>query len=126
MPWWAISYLIILLVIILISIIKDVIDHKDVHYIFAEFTSGAIETGLVIACWYTGLAYFLSWLIIPLLLYSIIWDQYALAQMKAEKHNDLTDTENEDMHHYSKLFAFLLVLPAYAAGIYLSYTLIYN
>jgi len=124
MPWWVIAYLVFLGLVILVSIIKDFIDHRAVPYIAAEFISGAISVSFIIAYWYAELADTLSWLIIPLLIYSIGWDQYALRQMKKTEYDDLTEQENKDMHKYSKLFAISFVLPCYLAGLYLSYQLI--
>lgn len=126
MPWWVIAYLVLLVLIILISIIKDVIDHRGITYIAAEFASGTIGVSFVIACWYSELANTLSWLVIPLLIYSVFWDQYALRYMERTEYKDLSEQENDDMHKYSKLFAILFVLPCYIAGLYLSYQLFQN
>jgi len=123
MPWWAIAYLVFLAVIVLISIIKDFIDHHAIPYIAAEFISGAISVSFIVAYWYSELANTLSWLVIPLLIYSVSWDQYALHHMKKADYEDLTEQENKDMHKYSKLFAISFVLPSYIAGLYLSYQL---
>jgi len=124
MPWWAIAYLVFLVLIILVSIVKDFIDHRAIPYITAEFISGAISVSFIIAYWYTELANTLSWLVIPLLIYSVGWDQYALRHMKKVAYDDLTEQENSDMHKYSKLFAVVFVLPSYLAGLYLSYQII--
>jgi len=104
MPEWAIAYLVFLALIVLISIIKDVIDQRCLHYISAEFSSGVIGISFIIAC----------------------WDQYALQHMKKSNYEDLSKQENEDMLKYSKLFAVLFVVPCYIAGLYLSYQLIQN
>jgi hypothetical protein len=124
MPWWAIAYLVILLLIVIISIIKDIADHRHFTYVFAELASGIVSVSFIFACWYTELANILSWAVIPLLIYTISWDQYALRHMKKAVYRDLTETENKDMHQYSKLFAVLFMLPCYAAGACLSYQLL--
>jgi hypothetical protein len=126
MPWWTIAYLVFLVLVILISIIKDVIDHRPVPYVAAEFISGAIGVSFIVACWYTELATALSWLVIPLLIYSVAWDQYALRHMEKADYGDLTEHENNEMHKYSKLFAIFFVLPCYIAGLYLSYQFFQN
>jgi len=126
MPWWVIAYLVFLALIILISIIKDIIDQRRLHYIFAEFASGVSGISLIIACLHQGLASILGWFVIPMLIYSVSWDQYALQHMKKPTYKDLSELENEDMHKYSKLFAVLFVLPCYIAGLYLSYQVIQN
>ena len=126
MPWWAIAYLVFLALIISISIIKDIIDQRSIRYISAEFISGIIGISFIIACWYSELAGILSWLIIPMLIYSVSWDQYSLQHMKKSNYKDLSEQENDDMHKYSKLFAVLFVTPCYIAGLYLSYQLLQN
>jgi len=126
MPWWAITYLIILLLIIIISIIKDIVDHRHFSYVFAELASGVASVSFILACWNAELTSILSWFVIPLLIYSISWDQYALRHMKKAKYRDLTDLENKHMHQYSKLFAVLFMLPCYTAGVYLTYLLLQN
>jgi len=126
MPEWAIAYLVFLALIVLISIIKDVIDQRRLHYISAEFSSGVIGISFIIACWHQGLANTLNWFVIPMFIYSVSWDQYALQHMKKSNYEDLSKQENEDMLKYSKLFAVLFVVPCYIAGLYLSYQLIQN
>ena len=126
MPWWAITYLVILILLILLSIIKDIIDNRGIAYVSAEVVSGAAGASFIIASWYSTLAHMLSWSIIPLLIFSIAWDQYALQHIKKTDYKDLTEKENDDMHYYSKLFAIGFVFPCYLAGLYLIYQLIQN
>ena len=124
MPWWAIAYLIILSVVILISIAKDFVDKRSLVYILGEFSSGAIGFLFIYSYWRDELSQLISWLVIPLLLYAIAWDQYALSKMKKSNYEDLSIEENLDMDRYSKLFAILFILPCYIAGALLSYRLI--
>ncbi|TNF33992.1 MAG: hypothetical protein EP315_07800 [Gammaproteobacteria bacterium] len=123
MPWWSILYLVILSIVILISLIKDYIDKRPFSYILGEFLSGAIGFTLVIAVWKQNLAGSLGWLVVPMLLYAIAWDQYALSKMRKSSYPDLTEEENRDMDRYSKIFAVLFVLPCYLAGAVLGYRL---
>ena len=126
MPWWAIAYLVFLVLILSISVIKDIIDQRGLYYIFSEFASGIVGISFIIACWHSGLASILSWFVIPMLIGSVSWDLYALRHMKKTNYKDLSEQENEDMHKFSKLFAVLFVSPCYIAGLYLSYQLIQN
>ncbi|MBI3187751.1 MAG: hypothetical protein HYZ31_07840, partial [Gammaproteobacteria bacterium] len=71
-----------------------------------------------------GITDLIGWLVIPLLLFTIIWDQFALSRMKKSSYADLTENENKDMDKYSKLFAFLFISPCYIAGTLLSWRLI--
>ena len=124
MPWWAILYLVILSIVIIISVIKEFIDKKNLIHIFFELTSGALGFIFIIAVWNEDLTSFINWLVFPLLLYTIAWDQYALSQMKKSSYEDLSDQENKDMDRYSKLFAILFVLPCYFSGGLLAYRFI--
>jgi len=121
MPWWAILYLIILAIVIIISVVKEFIDKRNQLHIFAEFASGALGFLFIIAIWNEQLATMMSWYVIPLLLYTISWDFYALSHMKKSAYKDLSEQENKDMDRYSKLFAILFVLPCYFSGGLLAY-----
>ncbi len=121
MPWWAILYLIILSIVIIISVIKEFTDKRNMLYIFAEFLSGTIGLIFIIAIWKDNLAAVIGALVLPLLLYSISWDLYALSHMKKSSYEDLSDQENKDMDKYSKLFAILFVTPCYFSGGLLTY-----
>jgi hypothetical protein len=121
MPWWAILYLVLLAVTIIISVVKEFIDKRNLLHIFAEFTSGALGFVFVIAIWNEDMHSMIGGLILPLLLYTITWDQFALTNMKKSSYEDLSDQENQDMDRYSKLFAILFVLPCYFAGGLLTY-----
>jgi len=123
MPWWAILYLVILSIVIIISVIKEFIDKRNLLHIFAEFASGSIGFIFIIAVWKENLATMIGWFVLPLLLFSIIWDQYSLTHMKNSSYEDLSDQENKDMDRYSKLFAILFVLPCYISGGLLAYRL---
>lgn len=124
MPWWAIAYLVLLTVVILISVIKDFLDKKNLGYILAEFVSGAIGFYFVLSIWNEAYALMLGWFLVPMFLYSIIWDQYALTHMTPSSYEDLSDKENADMDRYCRIFAVIFVLPCYIAGGYLIYSLI--
>lgn len=121
MPWWAIAYLVILTVVVLISVVKDYYDHRSVAYMTGEFISGALGFIFILGYWQQQLASLLSWFVIPLLLYAILWDQYALSKMKQSAYPDLTEQENRDMDRYSKIFAMIFVSPSYIAGGLLAY-----
>ena len=121
MPWWAIAYLVILTVVILISVIKDYFDKRSLPYISGEIISGALGFIFIVGYWKDDLANTISWLVIPLLLFAIAWDQYALSKMKKSNYPDLTEQENRDMDRYSKIFAMTFVSPCYLAGALLSY-----
>ena len=123
MPWWAITYLVVLSSVILISLVKDYRDKRNPAYIIGEFVSGAIGFIFIFGYWHPDLVKLLSWLIVPALIYAIVWDQYALRFMKASSYPDLTDQENRDMDRYSKIFAILFILPCYITGALLSYQL---
>ena len=116
MPWWVILYLIILFFVIIISVIKNFIDKRNLPHIFFEFASGTLGFIFIIAIWKEELATMMSWYVIPLLLYTISWDFYSLSHMKKNSYKDLSDQENKDMDLYSKLFAILFVLPCYFSG----------
>lgn len=124
MPWWVITYLVALTLVITISLIKDCRDKRSILYMLAEFASGG--TGFVFVYGYFNpeIAGILGWLIIPLLAYTIVWDQFALSKMKKSAYADLSEQENAEMDKYSKLFAFLFISPCYIAGILLSWQLI--
>ncbi len=121
MPWWAIAYLVILMIVLVISIVKDYIDHRGYAYIFGELTSGALGFIFILSHWQDSLARTISWFVIPLLLFAIIWDQYALSKMKPSDYPDLTEQENRDMDRYSKVFAVIFISPCYIAGALLTY-----
>ena len=124
MPWWAIAYLVILTSVIVISIIKDYYERRGFAYITGEFVSGALGFIFIVGYWMEDLAGLISWLVIPLLVYAIAWDQYALSKMKKSAYPDLTEQENKDMDKYSRLFAIIFISPCYLAGGLLSYRLI--
>ncbi|MDH5765241.1 MAG: hypothetical protein OEZ38_04425 [Gammaproteobacteria bacterium] len=123
MPWWAIVYLVILTTVIVISIIKDRIDQKSIYYQLGELVSGVIGVLFIISYWNLDLIALLSWLSIPLLIYAISWDQYALAHLRKSNYPDLTEEENRDMDKYSRIFAIMFILPCYIAGILIIYKL---
>ena len=125
MPWWAILYIVILMVVIIISVIKDRIDNKSILYQSGELLSGTTGILFIYSLWNMQLITVLSWLSVPLLLYIISWDQYALRHIRKSNYPDLTEEENRDMDRYSKIFAILFILPCYIAGILLIYKL-YN
>ena len=124
MPWWTIAYLVILTIVVIISIVKDYYDNRSLAYIFGELVSGALGFVFIISYWKEDLFSMISWFILPLLLYAIAWDQYALSRMKQSNYPDLTEQENRDMDRYSKLFAIIFISPCYLAGGLLSYRLI--
>jgi len=126
MPWWAIAYLIVLTVVVVISIVKDYFDKRGFSYIIGEVVSGALGFVFILAYWQQNLAAVIGWLAIPLLLYAIAWDQYALSRMKPSSYQDLTEQENRDMDRYSKIFAIVFITPCYIAGGLLIYRLINN
>ena len=124
MPWWTIAYLVILCLVIVISLIKDYRDKRPHIYILGEFISGAIGIMLIVGFWKPALASNLGWLVIPMLVYAMVWDQYALSRMRKSDYPDLSEQENRDMDRYSKIFAIVFVLPCYLAGAVLSYRLL--
>ncbi len=126
MPWWAIAYLTILTLVVAISVIKDYFDNRGLGYIFGELVSGTLGFIFIVSHWYQQLALNIGWYVLPLLLYVIAWDQYALSRMKPSAYPDLTEQENRDMDRYSKIFAVLFVSPCYIAGGLLTYHRIVN
>ena len=123
MPWWAILYLVILTIVIIISVIKDRIDNKSILYQSGELLSSITGFLFIYSVWNMELMTLVSWLSIPLLLYTITWDQYALRHIRKSNYPDLTEEENRDMDQYSKIFAILFILPCYIAGLLLIYKL---
>lgn len=117
MPWWVILYLIILTTVIIISVIKDRIDNKSFYYQSGELISGVTGLLFIYSYWNIELITGIGWITIPLLLYAISWDQYALRHMRKSNYPDLTEEENRDMDKYSKIFAMLFILPCYIAGL---------
>jgi hypothetical protein len=124
MPWWAIIYLAALTLMITISLIKDYRDRRGILYILAEFASGAIGFVFVYGYFNPEISITIGWLVIPLLIIAIAWDQFALSKMKKSAYADLSAQENDEMDKYSKLFAFLFISPCYIAGASLSWQLI--
>lgn len=124
MPWWVITYLAALTLMITISLIKDYRDNRSILYMLAEFASGAIGFVFVYGYFNPEITDILGWLLIPLLAYTIAWDQFALSKMKKSAYADLSEQENDEMDKYSKLFAFLFISPCYIAGSSLSWQLI--
>lgn len=124
MPWWAIAYLVILTMVVVISVIKDYRDQRSNTYMLGELASGALGFLFVLGYWRHELAATFGMLIIPLLLYTITWDQYALSKMKPSAYADLTEQENRDMDRYSKIFAVIFISPTYIAGGLLAYRLL--
>ncbi|MBI3187715.1 MAG: hypothetical protein HYZ31_07655 [Gammaproteobacteria bacterium] len=124
MPWWAITYLVALTLMITIALIKDYRDQKSFFYILAEFASGAIGFVFVYGYFNPETSAMIGWLVIPLLIFALAWDQYALSKMKKSSYVDLSEQENKEMDRYSRLFAFLFISPCYLAGASLSWRLI--
>jgi len=124
MPWWVITYLVALTLMITIALIKDYRDKRSTLYILAEFVSGATGFVFVYGFFNPEIADLLGWLVIPLLAYTIAWDQFALSKMKKSAYADLSEQENDEMDKYGKLFAFLFISPCYIAGSLLSWRLI--
>jgi hypothetical protein len=124
MPWWVITYLVALTLMITIALIKDYKDQRGALYMLAEFASGAIGFVFVYAWFNPELATIIGWLTLPFLAYAIIWDQIALRQMKKSAYADLSESENQDMDKYSKLFAILFISPCYVSGGLISWQLI--
>lgn len=124
MPWWAITYLAVLTLMITIALIKDYRDRRNVFYMLAELASGAIGFVFVYGYFNPDMATMIGWLVIPLLIYAFTWDQFALHTMKKSAYADLSEQENEDMDRYGKLFAFLFISPCYISGGLLSWQLV--
>lgn len=124
MPWWVITYLAALALMITIAMIKDYKDQRSLLYMLGEFSSGTIGFLFVYAYFNPAIATTIGWLTLPLLAYAITWDQFALRQMKKSAYADLSEKENQEMDRYSKLFAFLFISPCYVAGIFISWRLI--
>jgi len=116
MPWWAITYLVVLTLMITIALIKDYRDRRNTLYMLAEFLSGAIGFIFVYGYFNPEITTIVGWLAIPLLAYAFVWDQFALHTMKKSAYADLSEQENEDMDRYGKLFAFLFFSPCYISG----------
>lgn len=126
MPWWAIAYLILLSLVILVSLIKDYRDGRSLSYISGELVSGSIGFALIYLYYHPQLLEPIGLMIIPLLIYAIVWDQFALSKLRKSAYADLTEEENRDMDRYSKLFAFLFILPCYISGLLISWRIIVN
>ena len=116
MPWWAILYLVILTTVVIISIIKDRIDNKSIYYQLGELASGVAGFLFIYSYWNIELITLIGWFTLPLLLYAISWDQYALAHLRKSNYPDLTEEENRDMDRYSRIFALIFIFPCYIAG----------
>jgi hypothetical protein len=126
MPWWAIVYLVVVAIVVVISTVKDYFDNRGYGYIIGEFVSGTLSFIFVVAYWQENLAGMIGWFVVPLLIYAIAWDQYALSRMQRSDYADLTEQENRDMDRYSKIFAVIFIAPCYIAGALLIYRLIEN
>ena len=115
MPWWAIAYLVILTVVILISVIKDYFDKRSLPYISGEIISGALGFIFIVGYWKDDLANTISWLVIPLLLFAIAWDQYALSKMKILKCRSICELDKKDIkRHYEEIeFVFIVLFINY-------------
>lgn len=124
MPWWAITYLVVLTLMISIALIKDYRDRRSAFYMLGELASGAIGFVFVYGYFHPGITTLVGWLVIPLLAYALIWDQFALRSMKKSAYPDLTEHENDEMDRYGRLFAFLFILPCYISGGLLSWQLV--
>lgn len=120
MPWWVILYLVLLAAMIGVALIKDYRDKGGFFHMLAEFFSGVIGFVFIYALFHPELGTLIGWLALPLLAYAIIWDQYAMRTMEKSAYADLSEQENADMDSYSKLFAFLFILPCYIAGVIIS------
>jgi|APLow6443716910_1056828.scaffolds.fasta_scaffold35117_2 hypothetical protein len=116
MPWWAIIYLVALTLTITVALIKDYRDKRSALYMLAELVSGTIGFVFIYGYFNPETADLIGWLVIPLLVYAIAWDQYALSKMKKSAYADLSQHENEEMDKFSKLFAFLFIAPCYISG----------
>jgi len=123
MPWWAITYLVTLTLMITIALIKDFRDQRNFLYMLAELASGAIGFLFVYAYFHPETVSLVGWLVVPLLIYAITWDQFALSKMKKSAYADLTEQENQEMDLYSRLFAFLFISPCYISGGLISWQL---
>lgn len=124
MPWWVVAYLVLLTLVIMFELLKDFREHRALIYLVGETASGVIGWTLVFVYFTPTLIPQLGWFVLPLLVYSFAWDQYALLQMKKSAYADLSEEENDDMDKYSKFFAFLFIAPCYLSGGLISWQLI--
>lgn len=121
MPWWATTYLVILTLVIAIELIKDYRDRRHVLHILAEAISGAIGFIFVYSYFNREVIAVIGGVVIPLLILTLAWDLFALHTMKKSAYADLSAHENAEMDKYSRLFAFLFILPCYISGALISW-----
>ncbi len=120
-PWWAVLYLTVLFAFTVAGIIEDWTRNPrgTCSSAISCFFSIVFVIGYFNAPW----AAKFGWVLIPMVIYGLMWEFYASvretgqAEQELKTYEDLTDEEKSFLLNMAIVFNALIVLPGYLAGI---------
>jgi hypothetical protein len=117
MPFWALVYLGLVVVLASGSLTLQVRLGKPLGYLVGELVSVASLVYVFLSYWSIPLASLLgAWLIAPLA-YSICWEAFTInIELKDAWNAELNEEDNVRLQHWGLAFGFLLVAPGWFFG----------
>ncbi len=120
-PWWAMMYLVVLFSFT----VAGMIEHwkRNPAEACSSFISGCFALVFVVGYFNVEWVERFGWLLLPMLIYGLLWEFYAsvqetyLAEEELKKQNDLTDDEKTILLNLAIFVNALVVVPGYVAGV---------
>ncbi|MCB1682758.1 MAG: hypothetical protein KDI65_12600 [Alphaproteobacteria bacterium] len=120
-PWWASLYLVVLFSFTVAGIIEDW--RRNPRGACASAISCCFSFVFVIGFFHPDWATKFGWVLIPMLIYGLMWEFYASVQESSEaeqelkSHDDLTEEEQTMLLNMAIIVNALVVVPGYMAGL---------
>ena len=123
MPWWALLYVVLYVIIGVAAAIDDYRSAKGVSWALAELLATALGSLFVVALWREQLQVGLGRTVLPLVIGVAIWEvvsaRHDLSSLKPD--SGLSAEADRTATRLGILLGILLVIPALAAGTVLSW-----
>ncbi len=120
-PWWASLYLVVLFVFTVTGIFEDW--KRNPRAACASAISCCFSFVFVIGFFHPDWAAKFGWVLIPMLIYGLMWEFYASvqetgqAEQELKSYDDLTDDEKSMLLNMAIIANALVVVPGYVAGL---------
>lgn len=126
MPWWAIAYIVVCVILYIAGAVDDYLSKKRVNEIICSTISCSFILTFVFAYYNANLFRLLGGFIPFMAFTGVCWELYiANKELQREFPDpDLTDKENKVAENIVLILINLIIVPGYCIGIYLSYRII--
>ena len=119
MPWWAIVYLIIFILLTIGGISEDLNRPNKVRYIGGEIVTAIFVATFIVGFFYKDIGDEIGILVFPMLAVGVIHELLSAKRTMDEESNDSEFTKNElfYLNNISLLTANLFIVPGYVFGL---------